>query len=727
VGKKAKAASRKGGEASRAPSSTARGKRQGAPASKAQLPLGRQTGRGRPDGVMVCLHLIVLLVPLAMSNLSWLGIGSLTADEFDLVKVGILRALVLVGMGIWGWRFLTRGGALRRSKVDYLILGFLGWTLLTSLLSIDRATAVFGRYQRYEGLLTFLTYGAVFFLVLQTVDSAGKLRSLARTLVLGGVLVSLYALLQYMGLDPIAWQGNTFEAHRAFSTFGNPDFLGGYLLFPLVLLPALALSAESTRSRAAYWLGFLLVMGAWAVSFTRGAWVGGVLGLLLLGFAAWRARVRLGRVDLSFLATALLAGVVIVLRSLSSADQVTNVAKRLRSIFAFSQGSGETRLQIWQAAASAIRRRPLQGYGADTFRIVYPRFKPAAIVRTTGYQWTADNAHNYPLQLASGLGIPGALLFYGLVGWVLALAWPAAFSQGTPRERLVLAGLWGAAAAYVIHLMFGISVTGSTVLLWFGLAALVVPTSWARQVAAPRWGKGLAVGLLLLVATCFAGNLVYVAADHYAAKAMTASTVDGQVHNYRLALELNPFNEQYRLGLGLTYAEATSKWLARGASDRAAGNDPGPSLAAARASWQEGVDTLEAARRRSPYEIDAYLQLSNLDNIGGKLDPANYRRALRVAQQGLALAPLTPGLLFQAAASDYWLGDSNGALQQAEGAVGLDPAYPEPLMLIGDVYMKRHDLARAKTAYEGALRLKPDSQAVRKALGRVNAALSTSR
>jgi O-antigen ligase len=552
MGKKAKVASRKRGDVSRAAASTARGKRQGPPGAKAQLPVRLRTGFGRPDGVMVCLHLIVLLVPLAMSNLSWLGIASLTADEFDLVKVGLLRALVLVGMGIWGWKFLTRGGVLRRSKVDYLVLGFLGWILLTSVLSIDRTTAVWGSNERYEGLLTFLTYGAVFFLVLQTVDSVGRLRSLARTMALGGILVSLYALLQYLGLDPIAWQGNIFEAQRAFSTFGNPDFLGGYLLFPLVVLPALALSAESARPRAVYWVGFLLVMGAWVVSFTRGAWVGGLLGLLLLGLAAWRARVRPGRVDLSFLAAAFLAGAVVFLRSLSSANQVTNIAARLRSIFAVSQGSAGTRLQIWQAAASAIRHRPLQGYGADTFRLVFARFRPAAIVRTTGYQWTADNVHNYPLQLASGLGIPGALLFYGLVGWVLVLAWPAAFSRGTARERLLLAGFWGALFAYVAHLMLGISVIGSTILLWFALAALLVTTSRVQQVAAPALGQGIGRLSSRRDAIGFGGNLVYLAADHYAANAMTASSVDGQVRNYRLALRLNPFNELYRLGLGLT-------------------------------------------------------------------------------------------------------------------------------------------------------------------------------
>jgi len=42
--------------------------------------------------------------------------------------------------------------------------------------------------------------------------------------------------------------------------------------------------------------------------------------------------------------------------------------------------------------------------GADTFRLVFPQFKPFAYVRDAGSSSVADNAHSYPLQLATGIG-----------------------------------------------------------------------------------------------------------------------------------------------------------------------------------------------------------------------------------------------------------------------------------------------------------------------------------
>ncbi len=57
------------------------------------------------------------------------------------------------------------------------------------------------------------------------------------------------------------------------------------------------------------------------------------------------------------------------------------------------------------------------GWGADTFRLVFPKFKPLEYVRDAGGNSVADNAHNYPLQLASGVGIPGMLLLYGVFVW----------------------------------------------------------------------------------------------------------------------------------------------------------------------------------------------------------------------------------------------------------------------------------------------------------------------
>ena len=158
-----------------------------------------------------------------------------------------------------------------------------------------------------------------------------------------------------------------------------------------------------------------------------------------------------------------------------------NVGARLASIFKFGEGSALTRFEIWQAAIDAIKARPIFGFGADTFRLVFPKYKPLAYVKDAGYLSVADNVHNYPLQLMAGIGIIGFLLLYGIFGWALWLGAPNAFARGKGTERLVVAGFWAAAVGYITHLMTGLSVTGSTVFLWMALAIIVAPTATEHE------------------------------------------------------------------------------------------------------------------------------------------------------------------------------------------------------------------------------------------------------
>ena len=51
------------------------------------------------------------------------------------------------------------------------------------------------------------------------------------------------------------------------------------------------------------------------------------------------------------------------------------------------------------------KARPFFGFGADTFRLVFPAYKPVEYVAAAGYLSVADNVHDYPLQLAAGITI----------------------------------------------------------------------------------------------------------------------------------------------------------------------------------------------------------------------------------------------------------------------------------------------------------------------------------
>ncbi|MEA5075743.1 MAG: hypothetical protein VB139_05280, partial [Coriobacteriia bacterium] len=107
-----------------------------------------------------CLHTLVVLIPVAMSNLGPLSPNGLplTFDQFDIMKVFLQRGLMLIAFGAWALGILLRGGKVRTTRVGWVVLAFLVWVFITTLTSVHVPTAVFGKYRRFEGLLSFITY-----------------------------------------------------------------------------------------------------------------------------------------------------------------------------------------------------------------------------------------------------------------------------------------------------------------------------------------------------------------------------------------------------------------------------------------------------------------------------------------------------------------------------------------------------------------------------------------
>ncbi|MCE5192115.1 MAG: O-antigen ligase family protein [Actinomycetia bacterium] len=688
----------------------------GAKAVVATVPMS-----GTDRVVWVCLHLLVLLVPIAMSNTSVFGGRGLpfTYDQFDIVKVFLQRAIMLVAAGAWLWGILVKGGRVRFSRIEWLVLAFLGWLVLTSVLSIHPPTAIFGKYRRFEGLISFVNYMVVFFLALQVVDRPSRIRSLARTVLIGGVLVSFYGVLQFLGADPAQWGALPFETNRAFSTFGNPDLLGGYLIFPLAIALGLALSEEEVWVRIVYWVAFLLVAFCWLVAFVRGAWIGGAVAIAVVVFAAIWAKSKATAVDWSFGGVIAAIFGVVTVKSLTSPSEVTNVLARLTSIFDFKAGSALTRFQIWQAAIAAIKTRPVFGWGADTFRLLFPRFKPLAYTRTAGYLSVADNVHNYPLQLATALGVPGVLMLYGLFVWGLVTSAKQVFVRGKGAERLVLAGFWAAAAGYLVHLFFGLSVTGSTVFLWLALGVLVSPGAAVREVKAPSWGRYAAIAAVTICAILSVANVRYIMADHFYLQARVVDSGTQRVRDIEKAIEYNPYNDMYRSELGLAWQDMFISAVTQGAiSDPAKRSE-------ALGYYQNAEQGLLKAIAFVPTEYDNYVFLSNLYNQGGYyLDITYVDKAVEIAKKGIGVEPYGPAIRVQLAFAYTNLGRYDDAATAAKAATEMDPNYIEAWVSLGDAYRLGGKLADAKAVYEKAVALDAARPDIQQSLAAVEASLA---
>jgi tetratricopeptide (TPR) repeat protein len=240
-------------------------------------------------------------------------------------------------------------------------------------------------------------------------------RRIAVLIGLAGLLVSGIALLQRFGFDPVLlggyqvdW-GSMVARMRLYSTFGNPNFVGGYLIGTIFAALALA-AASKARWAKVLWLCLALIMLAAIVETgSRGAWFGLAIGL---GAAAiivlpWNAsqpqgiRASMGSTK-AFVAPSAFWPMAMLTISLTE-----RVAAQIYG-----------RIYLWRFSWPIFWRHPLVGSGWGAYQLLYLDLQGkflAAHSEYVGY-WTNNRLlHNDPLQLLLETGLLGFAAF----AWVL--------------------------------------------------------------------------------------------------------------------------------------------------------------------------------------------------------------------------------------------------------------------------------------------------------------------
>ena len=247
---------------------------------------GKSESRGEGHGRAYvlgwrCFLAFVALTPLVIGALPPQA-GSLALfrayDPVSLPKVVVLLVLAGLSLGALCVSLVRGESELRWHPVLWVLVALVGWAGVSTLFAASPAVSVWGSYHSNEGLAAIFGYGLVALLAIQYVRSTRALRTVAVTAVVAGSLVSAYALLQFAGVDPFGWVN---DAGRVFSTMGNADMLGTYLVFPLALALGLALSTPRGWPLLSWWAAAALIVSALVATATRGAWLGALAVLLL--------------------------------------------------------------------------------------------------------------------------------------------------------------------------------------------------------------------------------------------------------------------------------------------------------------------------------------------------------------------------------------------------------------------------------------------------------------
>src|SRR5207248_8011027 len=84
----------------------------------------------------------------------------------------------------------------KQTPLDLPLLAFIGSAALSTIFAINRNVAIFGTYDRWEGLLTIVTYGLVVWLTVQLLSGESDARGLTWSLLLSGYIIAAIAILQ---------------------------------------------------------------------------------------------------------------------------------------------------------------------------------------------------------------------------------------------------------------------------------------------------------------------------------------------------------------------------------------------------------------------------------------------------------------------------------------------------------------------------------------------------
>lgn len=425
--------------------------------------LGRQIVRPHPSrlpsaalvlGVLTSVSLLATLYPLQYGQG---GVGALLLSIRD----------------------FTRDDLLTLSSQRHIFSSLLAWVIVC------------------EGL-------ALLWLMLDTFESAREQAAHQLALALGGgaAAVATWGLYQrWTGRHLLEfWRIADPYVVRINATFTDVNVLGSYLASMVPLVFALATVDRDRDRRKLWWAIVAIVILATLFTGSRAAWLaalaGGVWWLLCEHPQSRRAVTRLGLAAFGVVVLATLVGTLRDVRPVGARSYL-DMALYTVNLRVPMQDRLKGRPELWRAAAKMAADRPFTGVGIGRYYKEVSAYatRPDELIRPQ------ENAHNYFLQVAAELGVPGIVVFFALVALPFAVWRSLPRQSGGPPSPWLTAAVAGI-AAHVLTWLTGhpLLIRDGQMTFWplVALALLAAPADMHRRWQW-RWPNAAVVAALGIV------------------------------------------------------------------------------------------------------------------------------------------------------------------------------------------------------------------------------------
>ena len=313
----------------------------------------------------------------------------------------------------------------------FLLAGFFGY---------NPSASFWSNFERGEGGLQMLHLFVFFILLVLLFRDEKTWRKMLKIFLLAAVLAIVYGILaslQYIDVEysesgsivGSGWWHKVFQifvgpslknAHERFSgSFGNPAYLGTYMIFALFFTVILLLEKRANsdvqrkpalnRSKFAsykkWFLAGLSVLFFTALFFsrTRGAFlglgIGIVAGLIYFFFSLPKGRLK-NTILISLVVLTVAAGLAFVYNSRGGGYRIFDINLGTQTF--------QTRFLLWKQALKITAERPLLGWGPENFSLALEKYY------LPQFDVWFDRAHNVFFDYLAETGILGLLSYLSI-------------------------------------------------------------------------------------------------------------------------------------------------------------------------------------------------------------------------------------------------------------------------------------------------------------------------
>jgi len=297
--------------------------------------------------------------------------------------------------------------------------------------------------QSWHNFLTkTLEWFIVYFLVIEVFQKKKHIYIAIFILLFTSGATALDSIVQFHITQKDVFLGHMIEpGSRATAGFKTANGLGAYLTVIIPLILALIFfKGKNLRFRFFVSLTFLLAVWSLIVTFSRGAWLGTLLGIMFFPLVfCFHDQLRKFYFALGLVCVTTVLYVYFGLMFTSSFD--LEVLVRHSTV--------DWRLNIWQDGIRMIKDKPFFGHGINTFMQIF-KFYRSDINTNPTY------AHNCYIQLAAETGLFGLLSFLWIIGNLFRESFKKVTFFATHDSHLMIlsSGLLSGIFAFLVHSFF---------------------------------------------------------------------------------------------------------------------------------------------------------------------------------------------------------------------------------------------------------------------------------